>query len=255
MIKKTFIIISLSDRVKELNNLVDSIEKYDYFKDYDLNLIYQDYLGNREEIKNKNRFRNIYFYDQKLGCHGARVQLLKDLYRDGFVYDIYINLDDDMELIEQTNYDNAIKKSLEAGVGFVLTNWARSEKILRNKIPKMEDRFIKQVMVYQGGGMVYSEKIARLMKDLPVCHSEFDDIWCITSYINGYDNYRYLGSLSIHRVCMVGGMRAYMREKVRPLLCRDYINYRIGKNGIEVLIPIDSDINDYARELHRSNKK
>lgn len=255
MVSKTFIVISVSDRVNELNNLIESIKRQPKFDEYDINLIYQDYLGNREKIKYKERYRNIYYYEKKLGCHGARVQLLKDLFENGYSYDVYINLDDDMELVEQTNYDSAINKCLEKNVGFVLTNWAKSEKILENKIPNMCEKFIKQTMVYQGGGMVYSTKIALLMKELPVCHAEFDDIWCMTSYINGYDNYRYLGSLAIHRVCHSGGMRSYMREKIRPLLCKEYINYRIGKNGIEVLIPNDSDINEHAKELHKINYK
>lgn len=251
--KKTFIIISLSDRVNELNKLIESIIRYERFNDYDINLIYQDYLGNKDQIKYITRYRKIFIYDHKLGCHGARVQLLNDI--DVNNYDVFINLDDDMVLTEYTDYDKAIEKALEPATGFVLTNWARSEKILLNKALKMSDTFIKQVMVYQGGGMVYSTKIAKLMKDLPIQHAEFDDLWCITSYINGYENYRFLGSLAIHRICTKGGMNTYMRETKRPLLSSKYINYRKAKNGRDTLIPCDADINDYAKELHKKNNK
>lgn len=254
MIKKTFIVISLSDRVNDLNNLITSIMKQKKFDDYDINLIYQDYLNNKEDIKYKERYTNIFYSKTKLGCHGARVTLLNLI--DINNYDIFINLDDDMELVEQTDYEVSIQKAMEENVGFVLTNWARSEKLLLDKIPKMKDKFEKQVMVYQGGGMVYSRKIAQIMKELPKTHAMFDDIWCISSYVNGYDNYRYLGSLAIHRVCAKGGMRAYMKEKQPPLLSSRFINYRYGgKNNEEVLIPNDSDINYFAKELHRSNKK
>ena len=251
--RKTFVVISVSDRVNELNKLIESIMKYDKFNDYDINLIYQDYLGNKDQIKYITRYRKIFIYDHKLGCHGARVQLLNEINIED--YDIFINLDDDMELTEFTNYDGAIKKALEPATGFVLTNWARSEKILLNKVSKMSNTFIKQAMVYQGGGMVYSTKIAKLMKELPVQHAEFDDLWSITTFVNGYDNYRYLGSLAIHRICTKGGMNTYMRETKRPLLSSKYINYRKAKNGRDTLIPCDSDINDYAKKLHKDNYK
>lgn len=250
--RKTFIIISVSDRVNDLNHLIETIQTRG-FDDYDINLLYQDYLGNESEIKYRERYKNIFVYKNKLGCHGARVQLLKNL--DLEQYDIFINLDDDMELIPETNYDNAIKKCLEPSTGFVLTNWARNAALAEKKKEKIRNEFKKQCFVYQGGGMVYSTKIARLMAELPVCHAEFDDIWSLTSYINGYENYRDMSSLAIHHVCVRGGMRSYMREKIRPLLCKDYVNYRFGKNGIEALIPIDSDLNDKAKHLHRVNKK
>ena len=250
--KKTFIIISVSDRVNELNHLIETINAQG-FDDYDINLLYQDYIGNKDKIKYKDRYKNIFVYNEKLGCHGARVQLLKDL--DIEKYDIFINLDDDMELIPETNYDNAVKKCLEKGTGFVLTNWARTKELAEKKKARIRNEFIKQVFVYQGGGMVYSKKIARLMKDLQVCHAEFDDIWPLTAYINGYNNYRDMSSLAIHHVCVRGGMRSYMREKIRPLLCKEYVNYRFGKNGIEALIPQDSDLNEKAKLLHRMNKK
>lgn len=248
--KITFVIVSVSDRVEQLNNLLESIIRQKKFDGYDINLMYQDYLGNAEKIKYKERYSNIIVVPEKLGCNGARILLLKNI-----SYDVYINLDDDMELVAETNYDRAIEKSLENSTGFVLTNWARSRNILANKIPKMQDKFVKQVMIYQGGGMVYADKIANLIRELPVEKTMFDDIWCITSYINGYTNYRYLGSLALHFICSKGGMRLFMREENPRLNCWQYINYRKGKKENEWLIPDDSDINNYAKKLHNVNKK
>lgn len=246
----TFVIVSVSDRVNELNHLVESIMKFPKFRDYDLCLCYQDYMGNADEIKYKERYATILIEPEKMGCNGARVHLLNHI-----KYDYYINLDDDMELVEQTDYTKAIMKASEAGTGFVLTNWARSRKILESKIPKMADKFVKQTMVYQGGGMVYSDKIANLIRKIPVKKTMFDDIWCITTYINGYTNYRYLGSLALHFICSTGGMRTFMREEQPELAATEYINYRKGKREGEWLIPLDSDINDWARFLHERNKK
>ena len=67
-LKKTFVIISVSDRVDMLNNLVESIMRYDKFKDYDLCLMFQDYTGNRDEIKYKDKYATIIYADEPLGC-------------------------------------------------------------------------------------------------------------------------------------------------------------------------------------------
>ena len=254
MVKKTFVIISVSDRVEQLNELIKSICAFDKFKDYDINLLFQDYLGNSGEIKYKWRYKNIFTYPKKLGCHGARVTLLREIAKKG-KYDAYINLDDDMILTQYTDYEKSIEKALEDSTGFVLTNWARTEKLLLDKVPKMADKFVKQIMIYQGGGMVYADKIAVIMANLSVTDAMFDDVWPLTAYINGYTNYRYLGSLAIHCICTKGGMHLYMSEEQRPLLCEDYVNYRYCKDGKSVHIPMDSDLNEKARQLHKENLK
>ena len=247
--KKTFVIVSVSDRVNELNALVESIMAFSKFDEYDLCLCYQDYLKNADQIMHKERYAMILTMPERMGCNGARIHLLKYI-----SYDIYINLDDDMRLVQWTDYNRACQKAMNADVGFVLTNWARSEKILRQKIPKMQDKFIPQIMVYQGGGMVYSNRVADLVRALPVEKTMFDDIWCITTYINGMMNYRYLGSLALHYTCQTGGMQSFMREERPKLACPEFINYRKGKRD-EWLIPMDSDVNDFARFLHEENRE
>ena len=246
--KKTFVIISVSDRIEQLNELVDSILYYG-FDDYELALYFQDYLGNIGQLRHRERFSKIVVVPEKVGCHAARVSLLKEIKSD-----IYINMDDDMLVGPYTHYDKAIEKALEPGTGFVLTNWARTPKLLLEKVPKMEEKFRPQIMCYQGGGMVYSEKIAELMRGLPVKKYMFDDLWAITSYINGYTNYQYAGSLTLHMVCRSGGMQKFMKEERPPYACIDYINYRTLKNG-DFAIGLDADVNDYAKKLHKQNLK
>ena len=247
--KKTFIIISVSDRIEQLNDLVRSIMALD-FADYDLALFFQDYEGDRiKELEHPERFSKIIVTGEKVGCHAARVMLLREVRSD-----IYINLDDDMLLTKYTRYDKAIEKALQPHVGFVLTNWARTPKLLKEKIPKMSDTFRPQIMCYQGGGMIYSDKIAELIRPLPAQKFMFDDLWAMTAYINGYTNYYYYGSLALHFVCTKGGMRTFMAEEKPPYACADYINYRTLKNG-EYAIGLDADVNEYAKELHRKNLK
>lgn len=245
---KTFIIVSVSDRVQQLNELVDSIIALG-FEDYRLALYLQDPEGRAGEIRNRERYSQIIVVPDKEGCHAARVHLLRKVRSD-----IYINLDDDMLLTEYTRYDAAIAKALEPGTGFVLTNWARTREQVLAKVPKMAEKFIPQIMCYQGGGMVYSDKIAELMRALPTEKFRYDDLWSLTSYINGYTNYAYKGSLAIHMVCTKGGMRTWMADNNPPYACARFINYRKLKDGV-FAIGLDSDVNEYARELHKRNKK
>ena len=247
--KKTFIIISVSDRIKQLNALVQSIINHG-FTDYDIALYFQDYEGNRiNELEHREMFSKIIVVGEKVGCHAARVNLLREVKSD-----IYINLDDDMLLTPYTHYEKAIEKALEPGTGFVLTNWARTPKLLLAKVPNMSEKFRPQIMCYQGGGMVYSDKIAELIRPLPAKKFMFDDLWPMTAYINGYTNYAYAGSLALHFICTSGGMRTFMKEEKPPYACAEYINYRTLKNG-EYAIGLDSDVNEHAKSLHRKNLK
>ncbi len=245
---KTFIIVSVSDRVQELNALVDSIIALG-FDDYRIALYLQDPEGRAGEIRNRERYSQIIVVPEKEGCHAARVHLLRKVKSD-----IYINLDDDMLLTKYTRYDGAIAKALERGTGFVLTNWARTEKLLLAKVPKMREAFIPQIMCYQGGGMVYADKIAEIVRRLPAEKFRYDDLWPLSAYINGYTNYAYKGSLAIHMICTKGGMRTFMADENPPYACAQYINYRKIKNGV-FAIGLDSDVNAYARELHKKNLK
>lgn len=245
---KTFIIVSVSDRVQELNALVDSIIALG-FDDYRIALYLQDPEGRAGEIRNRERYSQIIVVPEKEGCHAARVHLLRKVKSD-----IYINLDDDMLLTKYTRYDGAIAKALERGTGFVLTNWARTEKLLLAKVPKMREAFIPQIMCYQGGGMVYADKIAEIVRRLPAEKFRYDDLWPLSAYINGYTNYAYKGSLAIHMICTKGGMRTFMADENPPYACAQYINYRKIKNGV-FAIGLDSDVNAYARKLHKKNLK
>lgn len=252
--KITFVIISISDRVKELNDLIKSIMQFRKFDDYDINLLFQDNKDNLHLIENKDRYSNIIVKKELLGCHGARVHLL----READKYDIYINLDDDMLLTEYTSYNASINKALEKETGFVLTNWAKTKSLMLKKVPKMKNKFVKQALVYQGGGMVYSEKIAQVMRKLKPIKSTFDTEWSLTSYLLGYTNYRYLGSLAIHMVCGVGGMSEFMKNNPAVKTLEPYVNYRRSKkqngSGKDLLIPLDSDLTQLAKDTHKQNR-
>lgn len=248
--RKTFVIVTVSSRVASLNYLLTTIEKYvpDYDA-WDICVFMQDNMGVADQV-DQSRITKLFVVPELMGCNAARIALLKRIQ-----YDVYCNLDDDIELTEYTHYEPAIRKCMEPGVGFVLTNWARTEKLLEQKVPNMSDTFVKQALIYQGGGMLYTDEIAALVRKLPDTPTVFDEGWPLTAYINGYTNYRYLGSLAIHRVCTKGGMNEWYKSvdyNKLPNLFPQYINYEQSSRG-EWHIPLDNSLTDLAKRMHREN--
>lgn len=190
-----------------------------------------------------------------VGCHAARVVALRHMADIGWRPTTYLNVDDDVTLLEHTHWMPAITKAhSEDGCGFVLTNWVRHPNQIAQRVMTMDDRFVPQVMVYNGGGMAYSSDVAALMRDLDPVPTRYDDIWPLTAYLNGYQSYRYLGSLALHSIMSKGGMNDYMRREPRPLLCEEWVDYRLlygAPVGSEYAIPADTDLKARAHEVHR----
>ena len=244
-----FTIVSTSDRVEWLNELVDSIIKYPKFDGYDICLCFQDYLGNQDNIENKKRYAKIIIEPERMGCNAARINLLRNI-----KYDYYINLDDDMRMTQFTDYNKAIEKCKEKSTGFVLTDWVNNEYSLKLKSMSIKDVFKENIMTLQGGGMVYSDNIASLIRRLEIRKTMFDDEWPITAYINGYTNYKYFGSLTLHYVASDGGMKSFMKDECPPLACPEYVNY-CKLFGNQYMVPMDFSVSKLARELHEKNLK
>ena len=250
--KKTFVIVSVSDRIEQLNSLMEGIRKDSRFDDFDICLLYQDYLGN-EHLLRKDLVTQYFSYPKRLGCNCARIMLLQKI-----KYDIYCNLDDDMTLMPFTNYDKPIEKLInDKSSGFILTNWARTESLYEKKVQAMSDKFVKQCFIYQGGGMLYRDDVADLIRELPLQETVFDEGWALTAYLKGYENYRYLGSVAIHSICTKGGMAQWYKDidyTKLSLLFDDFITYRKAKDGIRYHIPIDSDLKTEAKAEHNKNR-
>lgn len=252
---KTFIIVSVSDRVAQLNALLYSIRSQRQFDGFEVCVLYQDYLHNHNKI-DRHMIDHLYVFANRLGCNCARILLLRKLHSEGYDYDIYCNLDDDMTLMPKTNYDAPIKKLMnDPECGFILTNWARTEALYEKKVAVMEDKFVPQVFVYQGGGMLYRHDVANHMRKLPLKETVFDEGWALTAYLYGYKNYRYLGSVAVHAICTKGGMAQWYKDvdySKLSLLYDNYINYRKTKDGVRYHIPMDSDLTEAARMQHQA---
>jgi hypothetical protein len=222
----------------------------------EVNLMFQDPEGVAGKIEHRDRYKNIFVEPELLGCHGARVILLRKIEDEGYAF--YINLDDDMLLGEHTNYMPAVEKCLEKGVGFVMTNWARTPKLLEAKLP-LEELFPRQIMLYNGGGMAYSEHVASFMRELPPEKTAFDCAWPITAYIEGFVSYRYLGSLTLHRVCTKGGMNEFMKATPLHVMGEKWLRFEptVKQDGTckSVRIPLDKDVKPEAKARHKAARK
>ena len=248
--RKAFVIVTVSSRVDSLNKLLRTMEQYvPDFASWDVCVFMQDNMNVSDQVDH-DRVTKLFVVHDLMGCNAARIALLKRIQ-----YDFYCNLDDDIELTEYTHYEPALCKCMESDTGFVLTNWARTEELLMKKVPNMTDEFVKQALVYQGGGMLYSDDIASLIRRLPETPTVFDEGWPLTAYVAGYTNYRFLGSLAIHRVCTKGGMNEWYKSvdySKLPNLFPQYIDYKRSDRG-EWHIPLDKDLKPFARRLHREN--
>lgn len=244
------VVVMVSNRVPMLNNFLRTLVEHE--QERDIFIHYQGQDAHQIEFP-EGLVYELMVSPESLGCHAARVLALRELADHG--YESYVNVDDDVELIEETNWQPAIDKALTPGTGFVLTNWIKHRNALPKAVSIMADEFIPQVFVYNGGGMAYGNDVADLMRGLDPVPTRYDDIWPLTAYLNGYRNYRYRGSLAIHGIMQRGGMNLYMRREPRPLLCWDWVNYRYLDGqpvGMEYSIPMDSDLKQVAKDTHKA---
>jgi hypothetical protein len=261
-VKPTFIIVTVSDRVEQANALVGQLLDDPRFAGYGMCVRMQDPEGRVGEFQHRNRCTLFQLTDRLEGCHAARVLLLREAHKRG--YDGYVNMDDDMEVTEHTDYEPALVKAQERGCGFVMTNWARTRKLLDAKVPAMLDarrgkRFYSQVMLYNGGGMVYGRQVADIIVALPPIPTAFDCAWPLSVYLKGLQSYRDQGSLAIHKVCGTGGMRVFMEATPLHVMGSEWLNFtpasRQDGSCLGVRIPLDKDIKPEARDKHKAARK
>lgn len=248
-----FVIVSVSDRVHQLNEMLASLQAQPSMRGHAIEILFQDPEGVAPLIRPVRPNMRLHVVPEKMGCHGARVELLRRIR-----YDRYINLDDDMILHDCTHYGPPLERCLDPLTGFILTNWAKTEALMRAKLPRRREEYIPQILIYQGGGMLYRDEVADLIRALPVVKTAFDCAWPLTAYLHGLRNYRYMGSLAEHHICTAGGMRAFMEETPLHLMATQWINFRHAKrrNGScnDVLIPLDGDVRQEAKDLHMQNR-
>lgn len=256
---KTFLICSLSGRIDDLMALIASLEKY---KGWRLCLSLQMYSQTEIDLIKlhcQNVFPgrwSIYAQNRMTGPHLARCAVF-----ERYQSDIWCILDDDMLAVDGiTDYD-AMAGMLwtNRSIGILSSNWRKTREML-DKV-ELKNQLVKQTIVYTGGGMMLRSDLVDILLKIPRTQYLFDNpLWSIYSYVNGYENYRYLGSAAVHKICTKGGRRKWIAEtdSVKSLPPKDWLRTRRGKSKSEFdeyLICDSSDVTDEAKRLHFQNKR
>lgn len=204
-----------------------------------------------------DRITGIIWKDTRMPPWIARTNILKQ-----FEADIWCNADDDMEWTEDTKLEPMIELLMEKDTGMISGNWARSESLLPKKVAKLEHKFIKQPIVFTGGGMLFKrEHVPLLLEDIRPWFAD-DAHMSLTTYLNGYTNYRYLGSLALHRIQTKGGLLTIFQTDntlAHPdprfiMLHPCSAIYKDAPNN-NYFYPMSRDLTKLAHTLHQKNRE
>lgn len=252
---KTFIIASTADRKDGLCRLIISLTPF-INSGWKISAVCQGY--SEKDIKDiKALIGNngkVFTVDNLIGAHSAKMIALNNSQSD-----VWCSLDDDMFAISKTDYDKIADVIFNnKSIGFISGNWARSLKQAENK--DIKDELVPQKLVFTGGGLLFRNDVADIIRNIPNEQYLFDDcLWAMYAYINGYNNYRYRGSIAVHQICSKGGRRTWMEKSKseRILPPEKYLRVRKGssEDGYnQYLICNDSDLTELAHQLHKNTK-
>lgn len=193
---------------------------------------------------------------KRVGMHNAKLAALRQVHSlSGTRPYVVCSIDDDMEFLPQTNLDPCVEKCQDPSVGFVTAGWVAHPNHLAKRV--VRHAFVKQAIVYTAGGMVFDRKTADLIRQIPEGRYFSDNTqWSLTAYTAGLANYRYLGSMTIHRICQKGGRRSWISSSDVILPDPDLISVREGRpiaGKVEYLIGRSDDLTDQAHHLHKTN--
>jgi len=190
----------------------------------------------------------------RIGMHNAKMACVDAVLQKEQDEIVFCSVDDDMVFTNLTQYETAIRKCLEKGVGMVSTGWVKSETMIAKRPTK--DEFVKQSIVYTGGGLLFSRTVAGVLQALPRRDYISDNtVHSLALYIAGYENFRYRGSLAIHKILSKGGRRAWVSLGLRELPSREYISMKQDKSSPnDYLIGTSKDITEAAHQIHRRNR-
>lgn len=186
--------------------------------------------------------------------------IAKSTLLNAFPSDVYCCLDDDCVLLETVNYESPLSFIMQKDVGIVSCNWIRfnTPKMMSKK--NIKDEYKKQKIVFTGGGMLFSKKVAEVIINKPKINWLFDDVqFSIDSYTAGFLNYRYLGSVIEHNIVTKGGIKTLFNQTQMTVNDPKYISLNKSKDQYEYensyYMPRDSALTDYSNNLHKKNNE
>lgn len=272
--KHYILIATTNDRWEMLVECLDSIKKY--LNDWRVVVVSQGYSEQRiiklNEMLSFTTSLNINIAEN-VGMHNAKMIGLeyinnenkydaekgRRIHKDCILKYVVMSSDDDMVFTSRTTLDKSLEFVDKVNVGFVSLGWVRHKNQLHTY--NAVDEFVKQKIVYTGGGMLFQDDIAQLLLSEPKGNYISDNaLWSILSYANGYDNYRYRGSCTIHNICRTGGRKAWVKGSDTKIKGREeLLEYKESvlqkNNKYDYLIPDSSCVKELADKKHKKFKK
>lgn len=244
-----FILASLTGREHLLNKFVDSVKTSKY-RNADYYLYYQDVDGKKTGDVDISFFKDVYISHSRDGVCLPRMYWLHKL--DG--YDFYIIVDDDMEFLGGEDYEPVMAfsdKILDCGL--CNTVCRRTIKDYNAYVPEM--KFEPHNLQWIGGGAVIKKKIRDLLVEEIDLKPYTYDGFSLVTYLNGYSNYRYRGSVVLHKAGEKNGF-AYIRKHIDENIpfFEKYITDPFKKDGKLTLPTKEGDLTEAARMLHNVNR-
>lgn len=214
-------------------------------------------LDQIQKHPNFDRVRGLLLTDKRMPPWIARTNILKK-----FQADVWCNADDDMEWTSYTNLEPMVEMLQDPETGMISGNWARTESLMPKKIEKLQHKFVRQPIVFTGGGMLFKgEHVRLLLHNIQPWFAD-DFHMSLTTYLCGYDNYRYLGSLALHRIQTKGGLLTIFQtdntlvhpdpKYVRMRPCAPMFKEAPNNN---YFYPMSSDLTEAAHALHIMNRR
>ena len=248
--------VSTADREGMLLTMLESVARV--HPGTGVTLILQGYSGT-SPVLNHPSVADAVMLPEPIGPHSARVVGLPRMLKDG--YQAIVNLDDDIELVDKTDFRPSVLRACIAGVGVITNNWRRTPEMVAQVALKRE--FKPQPIVPTGGGLTYSKETAEIILSGPDEDYLFDDAeWSLRAYLAGRENLRYQGSLSVHRIRSSGGRHAWVATKRKRALSDErYIKYRISRTSYRggpsnaFRSPVSSDLTPLARSTHKERRR
>lgn len=251
---KTFIIASTGDRAEGLERLLLSLHPF-FESGWRAVVVAQMYddASLKKACAMHAKFIKVKKLDKLVGAHTAKLIALTSVKSD-----IWCSLDDDMFAIANTDYNQMADILVnDKTIGLLSGNWAKTYRQANAK--EKSEQFVRQKLVYTGGGLMFRDDVAEIVRSIPNKPYLFDDcLWAVYAYINGYNNYRYRGSIAVHQICTKGGRRTWIdttKAKDRALPPKEYLNVRESKDKEGYYICTDKDVTPLAESLHKQNRK
>ncbi len=245
---------TVKDRLPMASPCLRSIRQF--LPDWGLVVVAQEYEGkDRAWVEAASPGCTVIMLPKRCGPHNAKLAGLRHI--DGLERSNYVicSVDDDMEFIAQTDLEPCVRRALDSGVGFVSAGWVKHENHLAKR--NVVKEFIRQPIVYTGGGMIFDRKTAKTVMQIPEGAYFCDNSeWSLAVYLAGFTNYRYRGSLTIHRICSKGGRQGWVDLGEKQIPDPSFLRMKTGKlvNKLNNYLVGDSrDLTPAAHAMHKAN--